>query len=104
MYELCNTMTENLQTARNALIVEYSQSIPSVQTSKFAAILDQQVQDMRRPILMIKYEGFIVDYEELRRLVMEMRSQICGLCAPSNWPHGLDDDQPHPPPLAPSLF
>jgi hypothetical protein len=47
MYELCNTMTENLWTARNASIVEYSQSISSVQTSKFAAMLDQLVQDMR---------------------------------------------------------
>jgi hypothetical protein len=104
MYELCNTMTENLRTARNASIVEYSQSIPSVQTSKFAAMLNQLVQDMRRPILMIKYEGLIADYEELCRLVMEMRSRICGSCAPSNWPHGLDDDQPYPPPLAPPLF
>jgi hypothetical protein len=63
-------------------------------------MLDQLVQDMRRPILMIKYEGLIADYEELRRLVMEMRSQMGGLCAPYNWAPGLGDDQP-PPPTSP---
>jgi len=53
-----------------------------------------------------KYERLATDYEELRRLVMMMRSQMGGACAPSNWPHGLGDNQPpHPlPPQAPLLF
>jgi hypothetical protein len=36
-----------------------------------------------------KYKRLIVDYEELRRLVMEIRSQMDDLYAPS-----LGDDQP----------
>jgi hypothetical protein len=64
-------------------------------------MLDQQVQDQITH-LNDKYEQLTTDYEELRRLVMEMRSHMGGLCAPPNWPPGLSDDQPPPP--TPSLF
>jgi hypothetical protein len=51
------------------------------------------------------YERLTIDYEELHLLIMEMRSHMCGSCAPPNWLHGLGNDQPPPPPpLAPSLF
>ena len=44
-----------------------------------------------------------VDYEELRRVIMKMRSHMGGPCAALYWPHSPNDDQP-PPPSAPSLF
>ena len=62
-------------------------------------MLDQQVQDQITH-LNDKYKRLTTDYEELRRLVMEMRSQMGGLCAPYNWVPGLGDDQP-PPPTSP---
>jgi hypothetical protein len=46
-----------------------------------------------------KYKRLIVDYEELRRLVMQIRSQMDGLFAPS-----LGDDQPPPTPIVLPLF
>jgi hypothetical protein len=62
-------------------------------------MLDQQVQDQITH-LNDKYKRLTTDYEELRRLIMEMRSQMGGLCAPYNWAPGLGDDQP-PPPTSP---
>jgi hypothetical protein len=46
-------------------------------------MLDQRVHD-RMTHLNEKYEQLIIDYEELRRMIMEMRSQMGGSCAPSN--------------------
>jgi hypothetical protein len=43
-----------------------------------------------------------MDYEELHRVVMEMRSHMDGPCAPRYWPLGPNDDQSPPP--APHLF
>jgi hypothetical protein len=65
-------------------------------------MLDQRVE-AHMAHLNEKFERFTNDYEELRRLVMEMRSQMNDTCAPSNWHHNHDNDQP-PPPLKPSLF
>jgi nitrate/nitrite-specific signal transduction histidine kinase len=55
--------------------------VPSIQTPEFAAMLDQRVQD-RTTHLNEKYERLTVDYKKLRRVVMEIRSQISGTCAP----------------------
>jgi len=91
VYGLSNTMTENLRTTRSALIVGCSQSIPNVQTLEFTTMLDQQVQDQTTH-LNDKYAQLIVDYEELCRLVMEMRSRMGGSCAPSNWLYSPNND------------
>jgi hypothetical protein len=67
-------------------------------------MLDQRVQD-RTTHLNDKYKRLIVGYEELHRLVMEMRSQMDDSCAPPNWLYGSGDDLPlPPPPPAPPLF
>jgi hypothetical protein len=66
-------------------------------------MLDQQVQD-RRTHLIEKYELLIADYEELRRVVIEMRSHMDGPYAPPYYPHGPSDDSAPPPPLVPPLF
>jgi len=44
VYGFSNTMIKNLQTAHSVATIGCSQLIPSTQTLKFAAILDQQVQ------------------------------------------------------------
>ena len=50
-----------------------------------------------------KYKRLSMDYE-LRRVVMEMRSQMSGTYAPLNWSHGSSNDQPLPPPPMLPLF
>jgi hypothetical protein len=54
-------------------------------------MLDQQVQD-RRTYLIEKYELLITDYEELRRVVIEMRSHMDGPYAPPYCLHDPSDD------------
>jgi hypothetical protein len=56
-------------------------------TPEFEAILDQRVQDQTIH-LNEKYKRFTADYEELCRVVMEIRSRMSGLCALPSWPHG----------------
>ena len=69
MYELFNTTTKNLQMTRNASTVGCSQSNLSIQTSKFAAMLNQRVHD-QTTYFNDKYEQLIVDYEKLPSLVL----------------------------------
>ena len=87
---------------RPIVTVGYLQSILSTQTPEFMAMLYQRVQ-ARTIHLNEKYKRLTADYEELCRLIMEMRSRMGGTCAPLNWPHGRSDDQP-PPPSTPPLF
>jgi len=84
-------MAKNLQTARSVLIIGFLQSILSTQTLEFVAMLDQQVQT-KTTYLNEKYEWLTANYEKLRRLVIEMISQIGGTYALSNWPHSLGDN------------
>jgi hypothetical protein len=52
-----------------------------------------------------KYEQLSADYEQLRQMVMDMRSQMGGTCALSFWSYGPGNDQPPPPsPPAPPLL
>ena len=53
-------MTENLRMTCSASTIECSQLILSIQTLKFAAMLDQQVQDQTTH-LNDRYERLIVD-------------------------------------------
>jgi hypothetical protein len=62
VYRLSNTTTENLRTTLSALTVRCSQSIMSIQTPKFTAILDQWIQD-RTTHLNDKYERLTANYE-----------------------------------------
>ena len=81
MYGLSNTTTENLQTTHSVSTVGSSQSIPSTQFLDFAALLDQGVQE-RMTHLNEKYERCSMDYEELLLMVMDIRSQMGGVCVP----------------------
>jgi len=80
-YGLSNTRVENLQTTCSVSIIRSSQSLPSTQSSEFTALLDR-VQE-RTTHLNEKYEQLSVDYEELRRMIMDIRSQLGGTYAPS---------------------
>jgi hypothetical protein len=60
VYGLSNTTTENLRTTCSASTIECSQSILSILTLKFAAMLDQRVQDQTTH-LNVKYERLIAD-------------------------------------------
>jgi hypothetical protein len=52
-----------------------------------------------------KYERLIVVYEELHQLVVEMRSEMGGSCAPPNWLYSPGNNLPPPPaPSVPPLF
>jgi hypothetical protein len=48
-----------------------------------------------------KYEWLSVDYEQLRQMVMDMRSQMGGTCAIPFWPYDPENDQPPPSPALP---
>ena len=72
MYRLSNITTENLRTARSASTIGCLQSILSTKTSEFTTMLDQRVQ-AQTTHLNDKCERIIIDYEELRQLIMEMR-------------------------------
>jgi len=53
-----------------------------------------------------KYERLSADYEQLRQMIMDMRSQMGGTCALFFLPYGPGNDQPPPPhpPPTPPLF
>jgi len=78
-------------------IVGCSQSVPSTQTPKFEAILDQRVQ-VRTTYLAANYERLSAKKAKLHQLIMEMRSQMSGICAPFYLPHGPSEDLPPPSP------
>jgi len=92
VYGLSNTMTENLQTTRNVSTVGISQSVSSTQSQEFVA-LQQHTTHLTK-----KYEWLSADYEQLRQMVMDMRLQMVGTCAPSFWSYGPKNDQPPSPP------
>jgi len=107
-YGLSNTTAKNLWTARSVSTVGSSQSILSTQSLEFTTLLQQGVQE-HTTHLNEKYERLSADYEELRRMVMDIRSQMDGTRTPSYWPYGPGNDQPPPPPpppppSAPPLF
>jgi len=72
----------------------------STQTPEFEVILNQQVKDQMTH-LTVDYEQLSVEMTELRRLVLKMRLQMGGTCAPSYLPHGPGKDSPPPPPPPP---
>jgi hypothetical protein len=69
VYELSNTKAENLWAARSVLTVGSSQLVSSTQFGEFMALKQQ-------------YERLSMDYEQLRQVVMDIRSQIGDTYAP----------------------
>jgi hypothetical protein len=93
VYGLSNTTAENLRSARSVSIVGSSPSVSSTQSEEFIALKQQ-------------YQQLSTNYDELRQIVMEMRSKIGDdTCAASFWSYGPGNNQPPPPPPpAPPLF
>jgi len=91
VYELSNTTTENLRSARSVWTVGSSPSVSSTQSEEFIALKQQ-------------YQQLSTNYDELRQIVMEMRSNMGDdTCAAPFWLYGPRNNQPPPPP-APPLF
>jgi molecular chaperone GrpE (heat shock protein) len=88
-------MIENLQASHSVSTIGSSQSVSSTQSQEFVALQQHTAH------LTEQYERLLSDYEQLRQMIMDMRSQMGGTCAPSFWQYGPGNDQPLP---APSLF
>jgi len=82
MYGLSNTTIENLRTTHSVSTVGCSQSISSTQSLEFATLLDQGIQE-HTSHHNEKYEPLSVNYGEPCLVVMKMRLQRGGICAPS---------------------
>jgi hypothetical protein len=85
VYNLSNTIAEDLQTTHSVSTVGCSQSVPSTQILEFEAILNQRVQAQMTHIV-ADYKQLNVKTTELYQLVMEMMSQMGGTCALSYSP------------------
>jgi len=95
VYGLSNTTAENLHSARSVSTVGSSPSVSNAQSEEFIALKQQ-------------YQQLLMNYDELRQIVMEMRSKMGDdTCATSFWPYGPGKNQLPPlplPPPAPPLF
>jgi len=95
VYRLSNTTAENLRSARSVSTVGSSPSVSSTQSEELVALKQQ-------------YQQLSMNYDELRLIVMELRSKMGDdTCAAPFWPYGPGNDQPPPPPPpppAPPLF
>jgi len=63
VYGLSNTTVENLRSARSVSTVGSSPSVSSTQSEEFMALKQQ-------------YERFLTDYDQLRQMVMKIRSRM----------------------------
>ncbi|KAL9346457.1 hypothetical protein Peur_061310 [Populus x canadensis] len=89
VYGLSNTTAENLRSARSVSTVWSFPSVSSTQSEEFMALKQQ-------------YERLSMDYDQLRQMVMEIRSRMGDdTCAASFWPYGPGNNQPPPPPAPP---
>jgi hypothetical protein len=73
VYEFSNITTENLWMTHSILTIGCLQSILSTQSLEFTTLLDQGVQE-HTTHLNEKYKRFFADYEELYRMVMDIKS------------------------------
>jgi hypothetical protein len=90
VYGLSNTMAKNLWSTYSVSTVGSSPSVSSTQSEEFIALKQQ-------------YQQLSTNYEQLRQIVMEMRSKMGDdTCAAPFWPYGPGNNQPPPP--APPLF
>ena len=91
VYGLSNTTVENLWTTRSISTVGSTPSVSSTQSEEFMALKQQ-------------YERLSTDYDQLRQMVMDIRSRMSDdICAAPFWPYGPGNNQPPPPP-PPPLF
>jgi hypothetical protein len=94
VYGLSNTTAENLCSTRSVSTIGSSPSVLSTQSEEFITLKQQ-------------YQQLSTNYDELRQIVMEMRSKMGDdTCAAPFWPYGPENNQPPPPspPPAPPLF
>jgi len=63
VYGLSNTTVENLRSARSVSTVGSSPSVSNIQSEEFIALKQQ-------------YQQLSTNYDELRQIVMEMRSKM----------------------------
>jgi hypothetical protein len=93
VYRLSNTTAENLRLARSVSTVGSSPSVSSTQSEELVALKQQ-------------YQQLSTNYDELRQIVMELRSKMGDdTCAAPFLPYGPGNNQPPPPPPpAPPLF
>jgi hypothetical protein len=85
VYGLSNTMAGNLRSTRSVSTVGSSASVSSTQSKEFIALKQQ-------------YQQLSMNYNELRQIVMEMRSKMGDdTCAAPFWPYGPENNQPPPP-------
>jgi hypothetical protein len=73
--------SENLWATYSVSSVRCSQLVPITQFPEFTTLLNQGLQE-RTTHLNEKYERLFAHYEELRRMVMNMRSLVGHTCAP----------------------
>jgi hypothetical protein len=91
VYRLSNTTAENLWSAYNVSTIGSSPSVSSTQSEEFMALKQQ-------------YERISTDYDQLRQMVMKIRSKMGDdTCASLFWPYGPGNNHPPPPP-PPPLF
>jgi hypothetical protein len=94
IYGLSNTTAENLRTTRSLSTIGSFPSVWSTQSEEFMALKQQ-------------YERLSTDYDQLRQMVIEIRSRMSDdTCGAPFWPYGAGNNQspPFPPPPASSLF
>jgi len=76
VYGLSNTTAENLRSARSVSTVGSSPSVSNTQSEESIALKQQ-------------YQQLSTNYDELRQIVMEMRSKMSDdTCAASFWSYG----------------
>jgi hypothetical protein len=76
VYGLSNTTAENLRTARSVSTVGSSLSVSSTQSEEFMALKQQ-------------YKRLLMDYDQLRQMVMDIRSRMGDdTCATLFWSYG----------------
>jgi len=74
-----------------------SQSVSSTKSQEFVALQQHMIH------LTEKYEQLSANYEQLCRMVIDIKSQMGGTCVPFFWPYGPGNNQssPSPPPTLP---
>ena len=97
-YSISNTTTEDLRTNHSVSTIGYSQLVLSTQTPEFEMVLNQRVEAHAAHIA-AQTKRLTVEMLDLRRLYIELKSQIGGTCAPPDWSHGPNEDllPPFPP-------
>jgi hypothetical protein len=92
VYGLSNNTVKNLWATHSVSTVGSSPSVSSTQSEEFMSLKQQ-------------YERVSTDYEQLRQMVMDIRSRMGDdTCAAPLWPYSPENNQPPFPPLTPSLF